>query len=599
MMLYNNKKVHARAKRLSFIICHLSFILALTGLSAACSDWRDGIPDAADDPAAMSFTGRVITSRPATRSDGSIVNLKETSLPASTPRTVYRYNPESGKVEAQTDTYYAGIFGCYTGQNKWEELEKIAQKSENNSRTEEEQSKLNEYYTANLFYNQKAEIAAASNGNNALSYSPLRFWPNNRLTSDATKTEYCTFWAYYPWNPTDDPGEYGVSITTSNVGTSMGMGSIKFTMHPDASQQNDFMVAEPVADCNRTSYPLVNDGSGGYAPTPVPFNFRHMLAQVRVYAFIRGTDRLVYTDEAYTADDETNGVKYYDEWGKERPVVAGQKKIDEEKSVRWKRTGFTDIKDEKYRADIHYKLEFNNIKTAAYFSPHYDTDGKFTGLQYTEATNLGKATVNHYIMNPYWFRFKTDDTKERYMLNENYMYRYFEDTPVYKREDASDTDGINWKSSTWNDKYTTGGALNPTTTPLHYLTGSDWTREKELGVPGEEIANATGPYFKKHYNYCPGNIIMAVPQVLEDDDVPHIVITATGTRTKWNGYGWEDAGTVTAKVTVNMLQMKLKWESGFIYSYAFIDELRPGDDIVRGPESITVIFDTSQWTDQW
>ena len=48
-----------------------------------------------------------------------------------------------------------------------------------------------------------------------------------------------------------------------------------------------------------------------------------------------------------------------------------------------------------------------------------------------------------------------------------------------------------------------------------------------------------------------------------------------------------------------MLKMGIKWESGYIYCYAIIDELHPGDDIVRGPESITTVFDTSKWTDQW
>jgi hypothetical protein len=48
-----------------------------------------------------------------------------------------------------------------------------------------------------------------------------------------------------------------------------------------------------------------------------------------------------------------------------------------------------------------------------------------------------------------------------------------------------------------------------------------------------------------------------------------------------------------------MLKMGLHWESGYIYCYAFLDELRPGDDKVRGPESITTIFDPTKWTDQW
>jgi hypothetical protein len=48
-----------------------------------------------------------------------------------------------------------------------------------------------------------------------------------------------------------------------------------------------------------------------------------------------------------------------------------------------------------------------------------------------------------------------------------------------------------------------------------------------------------------------------------------------------------------------MLQMNIKWESGFIYCYAFLDELMPGDDKVRGPETITVVFDPMRETEQW
>ena len=57
---------------------------------------------------------------------------------------------------------------------------------------------------------------------------------------------------------------------------------------------------------------------------------------------------------------------------------------------------------------------------------------------------------------------------------------------------------------------------------------------------------------------------------------------------------------MSGRVTVNLLNMGLKWESGFIYSYAFIEnDLRPDVDKVRGPESITVIFDQNKWGSQW
>ena len=598
------------------------YVALLTlGLASCADNWDNFTPPETgpeEEPLAVAFSGHVMSSQmvQGTRADGSVVNLHEYSLPSTEKRAYWRYDSDEDTVKSMNQEFYAGVFGCHTGPYKWSELVELANLSEteiaklSDAEKAERTQKLKDYYSANLFYNTKATIGAAqADRSNALSYEPLRFWPNQRLESDPTKYEYCTFWAYYPWNAAAASGEYGISITNSELGEGQGMGKVHFTMHPDAAQQNDFMISAPVTDCNRNAYPLVSDGNGGQTPKPVPFTFYHALAQVRLYAFIRGTDKLVYSDETYTSDDVTDGVKYKDEWGVEQPVRAGQKKIDEENSVRWYRTNYFDIRGEKKkkRADIHYKMEFNNIKTEADFYPEYDAQGRAT-IGHTAATTLGSATVKHFIMNPYWFRFDEQD-QHRYMLNDDYMYGYFEDTPVYKRQNATSAndglDGIDWSDSEWNDLYKYDESdtekKSPTTTPLHYLdlTSSDWTRERELGVPGTERTGAAedDKLFSKHYNYCPGNILMVVPQTLNDDDVPHIVLTATGNRANSDGSKSEEI--ITAKVTLNLLKMEINWESGFIYCYAITDELRPGDDIVRGPESITVVVDTRKQTDQW
>ena len=142
-----------------------------------------------------------------------------------------------------------------------------------------------------------------------------------------------------------------------------------------------------------------------------------------------------------------------------------------------------------------------------------------------------------------------------------------------------DIDGINWTGLT---------------DPLDYITSKSDDEKKEIEGIG------TNP--SKHYNYAPGNILMVVPQTLSDDYVPHVIITAKGKRSVWNSTTgeWEEGEEeLTAKVTVNLLKMGISWQSGFIYCYAFLDELKPGDDKVRGPESISVLFDTSWYTDQW
>jgi hypothetical protein len=184
-------------------------------------------------------------------------------------------------------------------------------------------------------------------------------------------------------------------------------------------------------------------------------------------------------------------------------------------------------------------------------------------------------------MNPYWFTFQDN---KRVRLNDNYMFGYYEDTPVAKQFNATDAatlkaatgslaayddyDGVNWSGK--DD-------------PLGYLSSKTEDEKKEIAGRGD--------YSGKHYNYASGNILLMVPQTLSDDDVPNVVITAKGPTTT--------GGTATAKVTVNMLKMGISWQSGFIYCYAFLDDLRPGDDKVRGPESITVLFNSKWYTDQW
>jgi len=574
MVLHKYNKVRAKrpAKNNFFIHYSLFFSLALTALSACQSDWRNGITRA-EQSAAIAFTGTVESSLKATRADGTLIALNEVTLPETKERTYYRADAD-GNVPAggSKEIYYAGLFGCHTGQYTWAELVEAYQKafvaSGIKSSTDYLKSSAfktfaatdqGKAYTANLFYNQPMTI----NADKTLTYDPIKFWPNSIISSGTHAGEHdlCTFWAYYPYNETGSHGSHGIAITQDSLGPAMGIGRVKFTMNPDAALQNDFLISDPVVDCNRDNFPLKAAATDGqYEPTPVKLRFHHMLAQVRIYAFIIGTDKLVYKDGEYYAEGDT----YTDKWGIEHTVTAEEvgkiRKIDESASRRWLReTEIGSLSGNRKRAKCTYKLEFNNLKTACTFYPVYGAGTATIG--HSEAGSLGSVTVNHYIMNPYWFTFDKT-TKERIMVNDHYMYGDFEDTPGYKGENATTTDGYDW--STKGANY------------LKYV----------LNEENQHPDNA-----EKHYNYAPGNIILAVPQTLNDDDVPNIVITATGKDSKGND--------VSAKVTINMLKMGLHWESGYIYCYAFLDELRPGDDKVRGPESITTIFDPTKWTDQW
>lgn len=598
-------------------------LLPLLLLITACSDWRDGIPSSGEDNQSdgIAFTGSVVSSQVATRADGTLINLKEYSLPETKERIFWRANSE-GIVEEKTEIHYAGVFGCYTDKFTWRELV-IAYMTAFNSykvRTGNSSSteflKSDEYkafietpegkaYTANLFYNQRMDIKAG----NRLEYAPLKFWPNNIITEGANtgKHEFCTFWGYYPYNATGTHGSYGIAITPDSLGVGMGIGRVKFTMNPDASQQNDFLISDPVVDCNRDNYPLQATATEGkYEPKPVALRFHHMLAQIRIYAYIIGTDKMVYQKDGEGNDIMadatwlsilTGTTSIIDQWGNEYEIVTtgegdskthtitnktkanasvsvedflalGLKVPDETKCVRWERINDVwAMKGNRRRAKISLKMEFNNLKTACTFFPEYKSDGT-AAIGHSEAGALGSTTINHYVMNPYWFTFENN---ERTKLNDTYMYGFFEGTPAYKGINATATDGVDWSAKGANC--------------LNYVLNNE-------NCHPDDYDKATSE--QRHYNFAPGNIILAVPQDLNDDDVPHIIITATGNATQ-NGEKKE----WTAKVTINMLKMGLHWESGFIYNYAFLDELRPGDDKVEGPESITTIFDPKEWTDQW
>lgn len=473
----------------------------------------------------IAFSGNVVSSSVATRADASLVNKNVTHLTATA-----------------TNEKYVGIFGAYTGQKTWAEYKT---------------ANTNKEPPADFFFNTKATVAAVDGDKNALSYSPLRFWPNAKVGA-TSNYEYAHFWAYYPWNATGDPGDNGIAIVAADngkYGMPNGMGKIKFTMQADAANQVDFLMSDLMANCNKNTYPLLDDGVGGYSPKRVPFTFHHMLAQVRIYAFIRCTDKIVYAKSgdkeltvksidagtSVTLWDGETGVgheftyttttaNYVDAWGKSQTLNVGNKVPDDTEwltgaqkanaTVRWSRTGTLDTGDRKYLADKKMSVALNNIYTSAVFSPTYTTSTTFPSEVQGSAT--GTSTVNNYTARNDWFDYSTVSGKEdvRVMLNTEHMY----------------------------------------------------------GNDGSSV-----PYF------APGNIMLVVPQTLTDDDVPSVSITVTD----------NNNSAKKARVTYNMLNLGISWESGFIYSYGFIEELMPGDDKVKGPENIIVVFDPTHNTDQW
>lgn len=595
----------------------VAWIAAAMLMLTSCNSENDFAGSDSTSPSAsaqdaVTFTTTVSSMRQATRADATIVNKGETMLlpTATTKRKV-------------------GIFGCYTGPYTWAELVGLSLK---NSPTVAEKEILDKYYTANQMFNVPATIEE----DNSLTYLPLQFWSNNPLPS-GTGHEYMTFWAYYPYNASSTLGEYGISMYNdeNGVGVGKGMGKVKFTMHADAAQHNDFLISAPVTDCNRDKYMLLRtDNTPTYAPKPVQFRLFHMLAQVRFYVYIRGDDKMEYEKDG-EGNDKVVDATWFDSWAvdgtimdawgnvytkrgddaverttqkaafptefatnltKEKFLALGLKVPDETKCVRWERTGVWDLNHARRRANITYELQLNNIRTTAEFHPHYYYPySDAVSIDFDNPPILGSVTVNNYIMNPYWFTFQNG---QRVRLNDNYMFDYFEDTPVANSLNATatmtgydDIDGVDWRTASEVD-------------PISYLRLMSDEGKKEIESISDNawIDNNDHTLGHKHYNYAPGNILLVVPQKLEDEVVPHVIITATGKRAVWNSSKgkWEEGkDLLTAKVTVNMLKMGISWESGYIYCYAFLDDLKPGDDKVRGPESITVLFNKDWYTDQW
>lgn len=605
---------------------------------------------------AVAFSAYVSSSRQASRANATIVNKGETTLlpTAKSDRRV-------------------GIFGCYTGKYKWAELVTLSNTAyadrdglaevfadlkaaeDGTAYNTKKTDILNKYYSANLMFNTPATI----NTDGTLSYLPLQFWSNNPLPSPATGHEYMTFWAYYPFNESSTLGEFGISMTNDDEGTGRGkgMGKVKFTMHADAANHNDFLISAPVTDCNRDKYVLQRtNNTPSYDPKPVQFRLYHMLAQVRFYAYIRGDDKMVYkvdgkgnpikADAAWLAGLEDGSTTIIDDYGDVFEITKSAGSVtsimnrslwavypsdpkvnlsvdaflalnlkvpDEDKCVRWLRTNpaIWDLNHARRRANITYELQLNNIRTTSTFYPHYyyDLGSDAVSIDVTPPAALGSVTVKHYIMNPYWFTFQNG---KRIRLNDNYMFGYFENSPAGKEFNAStaetlktetdaesmsaydDVDGIDWSAlaSTYDVTQAPNDVSNPSVVdPLGYL--KDHNQHEELHPVGVESG--------EHYNYAPGNILLVVPQELSDEDVPHVIITAKGKRAVWDNVNneWDEGEELTAKVTVNLLKMGISWQSGFIYCYAFLDDLKPGDDKVRGPESITTLFNKEWYTDQW
>lgn len=111
--------------------------------------------------------------------------------------------------------------------------------------------------TPNFMFNQPVLFRLS----NSYTYSPIKYWPNNSYNT-------ITFWAYCPYNPTDDNIQFIESGTTDTQYTvsSTGYPDIKYTINTSTT---DLLAATPVTDQSKPA-----------SDAPVSFEFHHALSRI-------------------------------------------------------------------------------------------------------------------------------------------------------------------------------------------------------------------------------------------------------------------------------------------------------------------------------
>ena len=111
--------------------------------------------------------------------------------------------------------------------------------------------------TPNFMFNQSVLFRETD----SYTYSPIRYWPSNDYNT-------LSFWAYCPYNPTDDNIAFIQSGSTyaSYISTTTGFPDIEYTVD---TGKTDLLIATPVTNLAKPA----NDD-------PVSFSFHHTLSKI-------------------------------------------------------------------------------------------------------------------------------------------------------------------------------------------------------------------------------------------------------------------------------------------------------------------------------
>ena len=215
--------------------------------------------------------------------------------------------------------------------------------------------------TANVFYNEQMESTGTGDSPTqaGLTYSNLRYWPNN-------EGDKCSFIAYYPFTA-NGATTNGLSITQ---GTN-DFTKFHFTMAQNSKDQVDFMVSDLAA----------NIGKQAIAET-VELKMHHMLCQVTVDVSkaydmkdvtkieftninVSGdcTPALTSTGMTYTWDNTTKGSAVIDNFNEPQSIILAIPHVTSGVKIAVTAKGKTDeheVKDMKWEAGYRYKIILNN-----------------------------------------------------------------------------------------------------------------------------------------------------------------------------------------------------------------------------------------------
>ena len=263
-------KTHKKRQKvsLSFIICHLSFCVALILLLAACAGHDEDGTSLPSDDMAVSFTTTL------DGDDGWADPVEARATRATT-------GPINSLEDLKALTYGFGVFAYSTNTTLWADA--ISGKAVNDAN----------YPIPDFMLNQSVIWDVLSDRTTSdWTYEPLKYWPNS--TNNATP-RYISFFAYSPWTYSNENGDMTEGIVKMTNSTDKSP-HVEFVQAASPSLQTDLLWANFTNATRNGNGLIVVDNNGSKTYQRVPLSFKHALACVEVYV------QRIYDEPTYSGN---------------------------------------------------------------------------------------------------------------------------------------------------------------------------------------------------------------------------------------------------------------------------------------------------------